>query len=161
MCLGQGDAPKTSSDTLTEWQMDSLQLNAIQKLRAFYNCISIMSNPDYHQELRDEASRRAKRLFYGSDCFIDGKMANAYIDSCTVLTKGIRFKIDDIVVKGDMKKIPDVLEDENYQGMLRYKLTLAKDSTSDKSAYIMLARKKQAATPVSKEGWTVFICDIR
>jgi len=147
------------ADSLTHWQKDSLQINSMQKLRSFYNCISIVSNPGNNTMLRDMASKRAKELFYGTDCSVDGKMVNAFVDSCYNLKKGLDWKVEEVKIKGALKEKPNVLGNDNYEGVLSFTLTSG-GNTSTKSAFITLAKAKTSQTD-AKSKWSVFICDIR
>jgi hypothetical protein len=149
-----------NSESLDDGQITQLQQKAIQKLQDFYDYISLLSNRAYEKQMREDARKQAKQLFYGSDCSVNGKIAMTFIDSCFTAKDRIQWKAINIKVKEKMKAKSDVLDSEYYEGVLSFTLSSGKDTT-EKYAYVMFAKSGKPSGITGKEAWAVYICDIR
>jgi hypothetical protein len=168
-CIGQSEsyAPAPASaavmtksftaTTLTESQLGAFQQRGIQKVQDLYNYLSIVSNPEYDKRLREEATKQAKQLFYGSNCSINGKIAMDYIDSCLALKKKVEWKPVDITIKEAMILKQDVRDSSYYEGSLTFKVSNDSAPLAEKRAYIILAKEEKQFGSEKKYVWTVYI----
>ena len=150
-----------TAEKLTNKQVLIFQQRAIQKLQDFYDFLGIVSNPVYEKHMREDAKAQAKQMFYQADCTVDGKLAKTYIDSCFGLKTRLALKVVNVKVKDTMKMQANVLDNEYYQGVITFNLSSGTETTTTKTAYVVLARSNKQFGAAKKEVWTVFICDIK
>ncbi len=148
------------ASSLSQQQINTFQERSIQKLKDFYNYLSIISNPKFNKRLRENSKNQAKQLFYGTDCKVDGKLATTYIDSCFSLAGGVEWKATDIIVKKDMS--PDVSDTSAgmYHGELSFKVVVNSIESGTKVAQIILSKSEKMFGETKREVWSVFICSI-
>jgi hypothetical protein len=155
-CLGQN-----SSETLNEQQLVDLQMQGTKKLVDFYDYLGILSNQAYEKDMRSDAVESAKKVFYANNCFIDGKIAKAYIDSCYNLKDRMKWKVIAVEVKQNMQLKVNVLDNEYYEGVVAFKISSGNDTISTKKAFIVLEKNKRQTASIKKGEWEAYVGDIR
>jgi hypothetical protein len=155
-CLGQN-----ASDALNEQQLADLQMQGTKKLMDFYDYLGILSNQAYEKEMRSDAVESAKKVFYANNCFVDGKIAKAYIDSCYNLKDRMKWKVIAVEVKENLKLKVSVLDNEYYEGMVIFKISSENDAVQTKRAFIMLERNRKQTASIKKGEWEAYVGDIR
>jgi hypothetical protein len=141
-------------------QMSTFQKRGIQKLKDFYNYLTIISNPTYDKRLREDAKNQAKQLFYGPDCEVNGKVAMDFIDSCYNISKGIEWKALDVVILENMEAKTDITDSVEYHGELSFKESANSILSKTKKAQIIVSKSGKQFGNTKKEVWSVFICSI-
>ncbi len=159
-------APAAASDmektftaiSVNEPQVGTFQQRGIQKLKDFYNYLTIISNPTYDKVLRENAKTQAKQLFYGSDCSVNGKVYADYIDSCFNLKKAVEWKAIDVLVAQPMNATTGVRDTVIYKGVLSFKESKDGSTGADKKAEIILSKGEKQFGNTKKEVWSIYIC---
>jgi len=141
-------------------QMSTFQERGIQKLKDFYNYLTIISNPSYDKRLRDNAKVQAKQLFLGGDCKVGGKSAYNFIDSCADLNKEVDWKALNINVLQDMSTNTNAADTGTYHGELTYKESINSTISGAKTAEIVLSKSEKQFGNTKRGVWTIFICSI-
>jgi hypothetical protein len=144
--------------SVNEPQVGTFQQRGIQKLKDFYNYLTIISNPTYDKVLRENAKNQAKQLFYGSDCSVNGKKYADYIDSCFNLKKGVEWKAVDVMVAQSMNATTDNRDTVIYKGELSFKESKDGVIGADKKAEIILSKGEKQFGNTKKEVWSIYIC---
>ncbi|HTA28510.1 MAG TPA: hypothetical protein VK809_12015 [Bacteroidia bacterium] len=139
-------------------QVGTFQQRGIQKLKDFYNYLTIISNPTYDKVLRENAKTQAKQLFYGSDCSVNGKIYSDFIDSCFNLKKGVEWKAVDVMVAQSMNATTDNRDTVIYKGELSFKESKNGITGADKKAEIVLSKGEKQFGNTKKEVWSIYIC---
>lgn len=148
-----------SSETLTDKQLTEYENEGIKKLQDFYDYLGVISNQTYEKDMRENAKIQATRLFYGTDCFIDGKKYKSYIDSCFSAKNRIQWKAINFSIKEKMKAKSDVLDSEYYEGTVTF--TLSGTDGKQRIAHILLTKGKKSRGISNRETWTALIANIR
>jgi len=152
---------QNSSDVLNDQQLADLQMQGTKKLQDLYDYLGILSNQAYEKEMRSDAVESAKKVFYANDCFIDGKIAKAYIDSCYNLKNRMKWKVVAVEVKQNMKLKVNVLDNEYYEGVVTFKISTGSDTISTKKAFIVLEKNRKQTASIKKGEWEAYVGDIR
>lgn len=149
-----------TSNSLNQPQVGTFQQRSIQKLKDFYNYLTIISNPKFDKRLRENVKIQAKQLFYGVDCKINGKPAYDFIDSCCNLQQGVEWKAVDVSVREKMAPGSSDSITGVYRGELSFKESVNSKLSGVKKAEIVLSKSVKQFGETKKEVWEVFICSI-
>jgi hypothetical protein len=147
--------------SVNESQVVTFQQRGIQKLKDFYNYLTIISNPAYDKRLREDAKNQAKQLFYGVDCKVNGKQASGFIDSCFTITKAAEWKVVNVSVLQNMASRAEESDSTaTYYGELVFNELVNAVLSGTKKAEIILSKSQKQFGVKKKEVWAVFICSI-
>jgi hypothetical protein len=149
-----------TAQSVNEPQMGTFQQRGIQKLKDFYNYLTIISNPTYDKRLREDAKNQAKQLFYGSGCKVNGKPASGFIDSCFNLTKTVEWKVVNVAVLQSMAANGAESDTATYHGELTFNESVDAVLSGFKKAEIVLSKSEKQFGEKKREVWSVFICSI-
>jgi len=141
-----------TSDNLSSKDVEGYEVRAEQKVKDFYNYVSIISDSKYDIKLRMDAKKQALDLFSSESCTINKKPVDQYLDSCLNLKQAITLQVSNVTVK---KKLDMPDGDPEYDGYLECTV-----SGTTKSVYIHLYKKAKQFGSSQEMIWTVFICDI-
>jgi hypothetical protein len=134
------------------------EIRAIQKVKDFYNFLTIISSPEYDITLRKAAKKEALDLFFSADCSVDNEQAEKLLDSCLNSKQKTAWQISQVGIK---EKLTLDGSNDQYKGLLNYKVSSSSDKWVERSAMVILGKKQKKFGDEMKQVWTVFICDIR
>ncbi len=149
-----------TSNSLNQQQVNTFQDRSIQKLKDFYNYLTIISNPKFDKRLRENVKTQAKQLFYGPDCKVNGKIASDFIDSCFNLTSLVEWKAIDIGIYKNMASLSIENTTGIYQGELSFKESVNGAVSKVRKVEIVLSKSQKQFGDSKQDVWTVFICSI-
>jgi hypothetical protein len=149
-----------TAKSVNEPQVSAFQQRGIQKLKDFYNYLTIISNPTYDKRLREDAKSQANQLFYGTDCKVDGKIVSGFIDSCFNLNKAVDWKALDVSILQSMTAATNADGTVIYYGEVTFKESVDAMLSGFKKAQIVLSKGEKQFGEKKKEVWSVFICSI-
>ncbi len=154
------NATTFTAPVVNEPQIGTFQKRSVQKLKDFYNYLTIISNPKFDKTLRENAKTQAKQLFYGEDCRVNGKKVGDLIDSCFNMTKAVEWKAEDISVSQEMTPSASDSSAGGYRGELSFKESCKGATVKLKKAQIVLSKSEKMFGESKREVWIVFICNI-
>ena len=149
-----------TANSLDEQQVGTFQERSIQKLKDFYNYLTIISNPKFDNRLKENVKIQANQLFYGQDCKVDGKHSYDFIDSCFNLKAGVEWKASNISVSKNMSPKAKDSATGFYRGELTFKESVNGKLSKVKKVEIILSKSEKMFGESKREVWSVFICTI-
>jgi hypothetical protein len=147
-----------TTESLSATDVEGFEVRAEQKVKDFYNYLSIISNPQYDVKLRQGAEKQALDIFSNSNCIIDKEPIDKFLDSCIKVKQAITWHVNNVNVK---QKLGMMDGDPEYDGSLTCSLSNGAGTAQTKTIYIHLYKKVKQFGSESEMVWTVTICDIK
>jgi hypothetical protein len=158
-------APATMESPVNNWQstftteslsaadVEGFEVRAEQKVKDFYNYLSIISNPQYDIKLRQGAEKQALDIFSTAKCMVDRQDVQKLLDSCMAFTKAVTWQVSNVAVT---QKLTSQDGSKEYSGTLTGIV-----SGKTKTISVTLSKKAKQFGSEAEMVWTVTICDIQ